>query len=520
MAYLLLWIEGLTATVLVVATIAALAGRCKSSLWRRLWPLLAAVVQFLVIAAVTVLAGFLLARNIKPTWLFAYSLAFTIIYILVAGFLLRRSFKSRDQEPAAKAWPRARLAVALGLVMTIWLVTFYLLDVNRQIELANVRIETAGKALTILPPRPLHHEDATKLYEMSAEALGDRGKLPNWLYRVDVPNFDPTTAEVNDFLQEKAPVMALLQQATARPGYYFYFDISNLTSSPVPELAPFRNLAKYLVLDAKSKALDGDTRGAMKALSAIKRIAEHLRRMPILITYMVSVGVDKIATRGLEFVLAHTLTPQDISPWPSDNTHSREVCFVDAFRLEEVIALQGISLIEYSYKKDRVLPCVFLPLLRVFLMPSDVATMRQKQNEIFKILAKPYHEFQQHFQAWKKSNAETPGGFYSSRHFSHHHWAYRARAVESDAIQGLENLALAASAYKASHGEYPARLEELVPAYIKRTPTDPFDGKPLKMKPVEGGICLFSTGLDYKKGPINFYLGRDAYEKYRVKPVQ
>jgi len=92
--------------------------------------------------------------------------------------------------------------------------------------------------------------------------------------------------------------------------------------------------------------------------------------------------------------------------------------------------------------------------------------------------------------------------------------------VESDAIQGLENLALAASDYKASHGEYPARLEELVPVYIKQTPTDPFDGKLLKMKPVEGGICLFSTGLDSKKGPINFYLGRDAYEKYRVKPVQ
>lgn len=75
-------------------------------------------------------------------------------------------------------------------------------------------------------------------------------------------------------------------------------------------------------------------------------------------------------------------------------------------------------------------------------------------------------------------------------------------------------------------GSYPAKLEDLMPVYLDRIPQDPFDSKQtLKMKPVGGGIDLYSIGPGSESQPldpgaIHLYLGREAYEKFRLKPAQ
>ncbi|MGA9109581.1 MAG: hypothetical protein ACLPSL_16240 [Smithella sp.] len=62
---------------------------------------------------------------------------------------------------------------------------------------------------------------------------------------------------------------------------------------------------------------------------------------------------------------------------------------------------------------------------------------------------------------------------------------------------------------------------------IDRLPIDPYDNQPLKLKHVKGGLDLYSAGYNPKldlirkedsKGMIHFYLGKDAYEEYRLKP--
>lgn len=532
MSYLLLWAESLAVAILIVAIIAALAGRCKRQLWRRLWPVLAAVVQFLIVAAATVLAGILLVRNVRPDWLFSYLLALTIAYILGTGLVLRRVFRSPNQEPAARAWPRARLAVTLGLVLAAWLVTLHLLDVNRQIELANVRTETAAKALNIFPSRPLHHQNAAPLYEMDGKTFGGWEKLPHWFHFGDVAAFDPNTAEAKQFLQEKSDVLVLLRQAAARPAYYYHLDISNLPATPIPNFSTFRGMSKLLVLEAQSKTLAGDTKAAMKNLAVIKRMAEHLRSIPLLISFLISGVVDHIGAQGLEYVLAHTSSlPQDLAPSHGGYTRSTREYFMDAFRMEGLINLQEFALIITSCEEAMsafTFPVhhsfvfrTLLPLWRVYLTPSELSSLREKWNELVKIMAKPYYNYQRDLPAWEEAQKKEPGGVYTYLYFQSKNWiGFNSRAARSEAIQGLVDLAFATTAYKEDYGGYPARLEDLVPAYIKQIPTDPFDGKLLKIKAVEGGLCLFSIGLEPKKEPIDFYLGRAAYEKYRVKPAQ
>jgi len=103
---------------------------------------------------------------------------------------------------------------------------------------------------------------------------------------------------------------------------------------------------------------------------------------------------------------------------------------------------------------------------------------------------------------------------------------YTVQAMKCDSQRGLCAMALAATAYKAVNGQYPKKGEDLVPKYMHRLPVDQFNRKPLKMKTLREGLDLYSVGpketADYSgpTEPIHFYLGREAYDIYRVKPAQ
>jgi hypothetical protein len=58
----------------------------------------------------------------------------------------------------------------------------------------------------------------------------------------------------------------------------------------------------------------------------------------------------------------------------------------------------------------------------------------------------------------------------------HHAYTTEARIL---ANEELTQTALALLAFKTKLGEYPPKLQLLVPAYFKSVPTDPFTDKPL-----------------------------------------
>jgi hypothetical protein len=64
--------------------------------------------------------------------------------------------------------------------------------------------------------------------------------------------------------------------------------------------------------------------------------------------------------------------------------------------------------------------------------------------------------------------------------------------------QGLRNLhlAFALAGYRADHGRYPAKLDELAPKYIESISDDLFAGKPLNYRLEGAGYLLYSVGPD------------------------
>ncbi len=79
------------------------------------------------------------------------------------------------------------------------------------------------------------------------------------------------------------------------------------------------------------------------------------------------------------------------------------------------------------------------------------------------------------------------------------------RVLQNDHVVRVQTqgtrLMLALEAYRARHGNYPARLEQLVPEILRELPADPTHGGPFAYRLLEAdphgrGYLLYSTGLD------------------------
>ena len=70
--------------------------------------------------------------------------------------------------------------------------------------------------------------------------------------------------------------------------------------------------------------------------------------------------------------------------------------------------------------------------------------------------------------------------------------ACRRKSALVAAMRGL----IAVERYRMKNGKWPAKLVDVVPAFLERLPTDPFDGKPIRMAKVADGVIVYSVGVD------------------------
>ncbi len=78
---------------------------------------------------------------------------------------------------------------------------------------------------------------------------------------------------------------------------------------------------------------------------------------------------------------------------------------------------------------------------------------------------------------------------------THRFFALDARQT---AMRHLAEVAFAMAAYKAEKGEYPQKLADLAPDYLKTVPNDIYTDKPLIYRLADDGYVLYSVGEDMK----------------------
>jgi len=540
MDFAIFWIFCLLSFLLTVAFFLGLAAGFEKKLWRYLVFGIPAGIILFFLGGITVLLGFVRANNIQPLWLFPYSLSFTLFFFGGVIIMFRWGMKREGAAHSADKWPKARLAFLSGLLACLTIGVFLYMDLIVLIELSKIKAESTVKAQNQLSPRLPDHLNAAGLYERAGEEIKIKKgeKRPQWFYSSEPAAFEPLSGEALELQERYRPALTLVRKSSVLPGYYFEVDIINLLRSPIPNYIKFRDISKLLVLSAQQKVLNGDTDGALAELRVVKEMARHLRSTPTIIAAMIAGVLDQLYSAGMEYVLAHAETiPASLTVEQAVSIGGMRPFIHRSFEMESMFGLQILSTLDHSAEEgpsfgDDDPGMVLLKLLglrfwRVFFAKAEIASHRKFWEGMLERIDMPPEKQKIGWQDWMTDWEAKPKGLLISR-FLPYFSQYVIKARKYLAMCRLTDMALAAAAFHRDFGRYPSSPEELIPAYLEAVPVDPFDGKPLRLKPLTGGMDLFSVGPEKRDvggtsellGPIHFYLGREAYEKYRLVPIR
>ena len=552
--YGLLWIGMLAGSISLTVLIVVLAVHLKKVFWQRLWPILSSILISLLLVCFAVGAGILFFSNVQNfhlKWLFWYSLALLLVYLTASICILKYGLSARkiEEQKEIKS-PHIKIAAASVFLMVFSLIVVVYGNIKMIDKYANVYDATTKEINSMLPVRVPESQNACPLYEQASKTLEAKGKLPEWFNNV-LPNPaqvqlppDIFSAEVSAFAAKNQDALIILHKALSMPDYWYEIKADKcFIESEMPRFVPYRQMAWLLSSSAIAKSGTGNHAAALQDLAAIETISKHVKSYPTLISLMLSIAIDSTRVSSLEYILATSSNLSGSAIKLPVKAHAASLQETqNVFHFESLIGLQILSKIganiyiydnSYIMPRDSHLPDYLLkyiwgPISNLaygdFLYPIDIESQLKTIPEI----SRPVTSYEELYRSIAKADQIkfSEGGILSMMSIIPK-YLYIDHIMSNDARKGLADLALAVTAYKAEKGRYPEKIEELVPEYIDRLPIDPYDNQPLKLKHIKGGLDLYSAGynpkLDLKrkddpKEMIHFYLGKDAYEEYRLKP--
>jgi hypothetical protein len=132
---------------------------------------------------------------------------------------------------------------------------------------------------------------------------------------------------------------------------------------------------------------------------------------------------------------------------------------------------------------------------RLFLLPRDVEDNARLSDKLRDLAVMQYP---QAADGWKKLEAESVISFQGLivHQMIPTYTQTISLAAEADARRAVAGAAVAACRYRTARGQWPGKIDDLVPGYLVVVPTDPFDGKPLRWKSDGDKIVIYSIGRD------------------------
>jgi Ca2+/Na+ antiporter len=550
--YGLLWIGMLVGGISLTVFVVVLAVRLKKVFWQRLWPILTSIIISLLLVCFVIVAGILFFSNLQPKWLFWYSLALLLVYLTASICILKYGLSARkiEEQKEIKS-PNIKIAAASVFLMVFSLIVVVYSNIKMIDRYAHVYSEVTKEINSMLPVRVPESQNAYLLYEQASKTLEAKGKLPEWFNYIP-PNpaqvqLHPHifSAEVSAFAAKNQDALILLHKALSLPDYWYEIKADKcFIESDIPRFIPYRQMARLLSYSAIAKSNAGNHAAALQDLAAIETISKHIKSYPMLISLFISIAIDATRVSSLEYILATSSNLSGSAIKLPIKAHAASVQETqNVFRFESLGLLQMLSQIgsninfydnlyimpHDSYFYDYLWKYTLVPVgnlaYSVFLYPLEI----EAQMKTIPQMSRQVTSYEELYHNLEKVNQIkiSEGSIFSKLSVISYGGVLIDRIMSNDARKGLADLALAVTAYKSQTGRYPERIEELVPKYIDRLPIDPYDNQPLKLKHVKGGLDLYSAGYNPKmdlkgkddpKEMIHFYLGKDAYEEYRLKP--
>jgi len=358
--------------------------------------------------------------------------------------------------------------------MTLWNV-----NLAAQNKLAAVRVEAGALALSVAPSRPPDSLNAALPYEKASGLIGKDTKIPRYLDDADVEQFQA-------LLREHEPALRLLRRAAAMPGCYFE------RGFPIPESREvmhgaddMHQGARLLALDARVQAARGQAGPALEDVSAIFGMVRHAGETAALVHTLVAIAIGNMGHSTLQAVLADCEPSEaDLARLGPDEVFSYSRLFHRSIRMEWAF---GLSLFANQHASGGG---------AAFTL-KELSGYGSLMAELDKALALPCHEALQGVRQLKAAALGGSWGVVAAQLYPALERNATA-AAKVEALHRLDNLALAATAYRIKHGAFPTQPDDLVPEFLMVVPKDPFDGEPIRMVNTEEGILFYSIGADMK----------------------
>lgn len=525
MSYGLLWIETLVTYLLWVGLLAACAERSGRTVVRVLNGMLIFLALGLLAMPLVGAIALKFLVGLTHNW-FVYTLTLFILAVVGTVMVSRRAGRAAPGLTATAAqWPRGPLTLTFCGALALWLMTFWNMDLAVQTQMATVQVEAGSLMLAVAPPPIDDAQNAALIYEKAFARLDADKTLaedtsPLKQDKPDMPS--PATASL---LDRHARTLALLHQAAALPACRFDHDFAHPSFEMLlPELSKARSAGRLLRLAARSELAQGRVDNALDAIRDLLHLSRHMTGTPTLINMLVAISIETMARDTLAEVLPAVTRPAQLSAVDLGDAGYMQRNLRRSLEGEEAAALamlSGIGTGRYTFgeltamadgstvlngTRDRPLAALF----RVFLLPDEIQNYRHYMADTRKAALEPYFKVQASLH--ETENTITHMGLLMRLLAPSLNGCFK-QVAKSSAQHSTAQVAMALTAYRLDHGQYPGKLDLLVPAYLDEVPLDPFDGKPLRLIAKPDELVIYSVGPDGKDDggtPIDHHNGKET----------
>jgi hypothetical protein len=309
---------------------------------------------------------------------------------------------------------------------------------------------------------------------------------------------------LEDEMSRLEPVRRIARRMVSLPrGQHKLEHKLNPLATLMPDQQDTRKVAALLDYEMRYQANKDDVSEAVRAGRACVCVGRSFYDEPTLISALIRISIITIGTRGVERSLA------------LGQSNEAELVALDALLAEEerhntyLCALRGDRAVMYLlYKRVASGELPADDFVREVgkgdgfgnLFGSERRTIRRQlpalmraMNRAVEIARLPSHEQPAAEKALGddlEEKREVASLFIASMHKVGR--ACRRETAQVATMRGL----IAVERYRMKHKKWPAKLADVVPEFLKEVPTDPFNGKPIRMVRVADGVIVYSVGFD------------------------
>lgn len=277
-------------------------------------------------------------------------------------------------------------------------------------------------------------------------------------------------------------------------------NIANTILSPLDATGAITDL---LTIDAFIQAQDGKSQQAMESTHAIFNIARSVGEIPFPISYQVRGRICAQSIRMLELTIALGEPSKDsLSQFQS--LLENEASFPMFLHIAKANRASNYAILsalkkdkdiiktlqkDFDLKDDEAIATKLVleePTILSWLLKysnSLVAIANFPQQDQQKAVTELALKLNEKNMLFVKLFTSPPKKIWETSH-------------SNLAILNCAITSLAMERYRITNGKWPRKLDELVPEYLAKLPTDPFNGEPLLVGTIPGGLVIYSVGPD------------------------